>query len=174
MAEARPGGDGATRRAEAWWRGRRGEWYVVLQFVLFALVAAGPTTWNGQPAWEFPDGRVVSAAGAVLIAGGAVLAIAGARQHGAGLQALPYPRQDGTLLDSGPYRIVRHPIYSGVVCIAFGWAIWRRGWLTLLYAALLFLLFDAKARREERWLVEKFPSYAGYQRRVRKLLPFLY
>jgi protein-S-isoprenylcysteine O-methyltransferase Ste14 len=43
-----------------------------------------------------------------------------------------------------------------------------------VYAALLFLLFDAKARREERWLVEKFPSYAGYQRRVRKLVPFLY
>ena len=55
-----------------------------------------------------------------------------------------------------------------------GWAIWRHGWLTLLYAALLFLLFDAKARREERWLLEKFPSYSEYKRRVRKLVPFLY
>jgi protein-S-isoprenylcysteine O-methyltransferase Ste14 len=174
MAEAGPGGDRAPRRDEAWWRGHRGEWYVVLQFVLFALVAAGPSTWNGHPAWPFPDGWVMSAAGAVLIAGGAALAIAGAWQHGAGIQALPYPREDAAALYTGPYRLVRHPIYSGAVCIAFGWAIWRRGWLTLVYAALLFLLFDAKARREERWLVEKFPSYAGYRRRVRKLLPFLY
>ena len=43
-----------------------------------------------------------------------------------------------------------------------------------MYAALLFLLFDAKARREEAWLVEKFPSYAEYRRRVRKLVPFVY
>jgi protein-S-isoprenylcysteine O-methyltransferase Ste14 len=58
--------------------------------------------------------------------------------------------------------------------MAFGWALWLQGWLTCAYAALLFLLFDAKARLEERWLVEKFPSYADYQRRVRKLVPFVY
>jgi protein-S-isoprenylcysteine O-methyltransferase Ste14 len=174
MAEAGPGGDRATQPNDAWWRGRRGEWYVVLQFVLFALVAAGPPTWDGLPAWPIPDGPMAAGAGALLIAGGAALAIAGARQHGAGLQALPYPRDGGTLLISGPYRIVRHPIYSGAVCIALGWAVWRRGWFTLSYVALLFALFDAKARREERWLVERFPSYAGYQRRVRRLVPFLY
>lgn len=109
-----------------------------------------------------------------MMAVGLALAIWGARLHGAGLQALPYPREDGAELYTGPYRFVRHPIYGGAVCIAFGWAIWRRGWLTLVYAALLFVLFDAKARREERWLAEKFPSYAEYQRRVRKFVPFLY
>jgi protein-S-isoprenylcysteine O-methyltransferase Ste14 len=174
MTEAGPDGDRAAQPNVAWWRGRRGEWYVALQFVLFALVAAGPPTWNGKPDWEFPHGWMVFPAGVVLIGGGAALAIAGARQHGSGLRALPYPREDGTALYAGPYRLVRHPMYSGAVCIAFGWALWRGGWLTLVYAALLFLLFDAKARREERWLVEKFPSYADYQRRVRKIVPFLY
>jgi protein-S-isoprenylcysteine O-methyltransferase Ste14 len=162
------------RPEAAWWRGRRGEWYVVIQFVLFALVVAVPATWNGWPPWAFPDGWLVSAAGAVLIAGGAALAIAGVLKHGLGVSALPYPRAGGTALHRGPYRLVRHPIYSGAVFVAFGWAISIQGWLTLLYAALLFVLFDAKARREEHWLVEKFPSYAGYQRRVRKLVPFLY
>ena len=124
----------------------------------FALVAAGPATWYGWPEQAFPDGLLLLMAGAVLIAGGAALAIAGALKHGPGLQALPYPRDGGSALHTGPYRIVRHPIYSGAVFMAFGWAIWRQGWLTLAYAALLCLLFDAKARREERWLVEKFPS----------------
>ena len=174
MAEQKPAGNRATRRETAWWRGRRGEWYVATQFVLFALVAAGPATWRGWPPWPFPGGRLASGAGGVMMAVGLALAIWGARLHGAGLQALPYPREGGAVLDTGPYRIVRHPIYSGAVCIAFGWALWRQGWLTLAYAALLLLLFDAKARREERWLVEKFPSYAAYQRRVRKLVPFLY
>ena len=162
------------QRDASWWRGRRGEWYVVIQLVLFALVAVGPTTWRGWPAWPFPAGRLVSAAGGVLLAAGAALAIAGALKHGAALQALPYPSESGTLIHSGPYRIVRHPSYSGALAAAFGWALWRHGWLTLVYAALLCLLFDAKARREEEWLVEKFPSSAEYQRRVRKLVPFLY
>jgi protein-S-isoprenylcysteine O-methyltransferase Ste14 len=147
---------------------------VVIQFALFALVVAGPATWHGWPPWPFPGGGLATLVGASMMLAGLSLAVWGGAKHGAGLQALPYPREGGTALYTGPYRIVRHPIYSGALCIAVGWAVFRHGWLTLVYAALLFLLFDAKARREERWLVEKFPSYAGYQRRVRKLVPFIY
>ena len=159
---------------EAWWRGRRGEWYVAAQFVLFALVAAGPATWHGWPPWPFPGGRLAGIAGGAMIIAGLALAIWGGLKHGGGLQALPYPREGGTAFYTGPYRFVRHPIYGGALAVAFGWALWREGWLTLAYAALLFLLLDAKARREEAWLVEKFPSYEEYQRRVRKLVPFVY
>ena len=162
------------QRDAAWWRGQRGEWYVVIQFVLFALVAAGPVTWRGWPPWRFPGGEPVGIIGVAMMVAGLALALWGGLKHGSGLQALPYPREGGTALYAGPYRLVRHPIYSGAVCVACGWALWRHGWLTLAYAALLFLLLDAKARREERWLVEKFPSYGDYQRRVRKLIPFLY
>ncbi len=42
MAEQKTSPTRETRRDAAWWRGRRGEWYVVTQFVLFALVAAAP------------------------------------------------------------------------------------------------------------------------------------
>ena len=174
MAEQGSNGDRRRRPGAVWWRGQRGEWYVVIQFVLFALVAVGPTRWHGWPPRPFPGGQPVGIVGAAMMIVGLAVAIWGGLMHGAGLQALPYPPEGGTLLHAGPYRLVRHPIYSGAVFAAFGWALWRNGWLTLVYAALLFLLFDAKARREERWLVEKFPSYTGYQRRVRKLVPFLY
>ena len=159
---------------EAWWRGQRGEWYVVAQFALFALVAAGPATWHGWPPWRFPGGQPAGVAGVAMMAAGLALALWGGLTQGAALQALPYPRDDGRLIRNGPYRFVRHPIYSGALLAAFGWAIWRQGWLTLMYAALLFLLFDAKARREEEWLLEKFPAYGEYRRRVRKFVPFLY
>ena len=158
----------------AWWRGTRGEWYVVVQMLLFALVMAGPPTWQGWPGWALPDSGVIAWAGGVLLACGASLAIAGVRRFGHTISALPYPVAEGTLLDTGPYRLVRHPIYSGAVLVAFGWACWRHGWLTFGYAALLFLFFDLKARREEQWLLEKFPMYADYRRRVRKLVPFVY
>ena len=43
-----------------------------------------------------------------------------------------------------------------------------------LWAALLLVFFDIKSRREEAWLVARFPAYADYRRRVRKLIPFIY
>jgi protein-S-isoprenylcysteine O-methyltransferase Ste14 len=174
MGEQRTSPARATRRDTAWWLGRRGEWYVVTQFVLFALVAAGPVTWSGWPPWRFPGGQLTGLVGVAMMVAGLALALWGGLKHGAALQASPYPREDGTVIHSGPYRLVRHPIYSGALSAAFGWALWRHGWLTLAYAALLFVLFDAKARREEAWLVEKFPSYAEYRRRVRRLVPFVY
>ena len=55
-----------------------------------------------------------------------------------------------------------------------GWAGWIHGWLTVVYALGLLVFFDAKTRVEERWLKERFSSYAAYQKRVRKLIPFVY
>jgi protein-S-isoprenylcysteine O-methyltransferase Ste14 len=87
---------------------------------------------------------------------------------------LPYPKDGADLVETGPFGLVRHPIYSGLLMAGFGWALFVQGWLTLVYAAVLFVVLDVKARREERWLVEKFPAYAVYQRRVRRLIPFVY
>lgn len=117
---------------------------------------------------------MATVAGAVMMVAGLALAVWGGLAHGSRLQALPYPREGGTLLEAGPYRIVRHPMYSGAIYVAFGWALWRQGWLTLAYAGLLLILLDAKARREEQWLAAKFPSYGEYRRRVRRFVPFLY
>ena len=58
--------------------------------------------------------------------------------------------------------------------MAIGWAIFVQGWLTLAYSAMLVLFFDVKSRREEAWLTQRFPDYLDYQRRVRKLIPFIY
>jgi protein-S-isoprenylcysteine O-methyltransferase Ste14 len=77
------------------------------------------------------------------------------------------------LVTTGPYGIVRHPIYSGGIGIAYGWALVAQGWLTLVYATLPFLFLEIKSAREERWLVEKFPDYESYRRKVPKLVPFL-
>jgi protein-S-isoprenylcysteine O-methyltransferase Ste14 len=83
-------------------------------------------------------------------------------------------RADAQLAQTGPYAIVRHPIYSGALLAVFGWAAFVRGPLTLLEALAVLVLLDIKSRREERWLAERFAGYAEYQKRVRKLVPFLY
>ena len=58
--------------------------------------------------------------------------------------------------------------------MAIGFALSVQGWLTLFEALALAVFFDIKSRREEVWLAEHFPDYADYQRRVRKLIPFIY
>jgi protein-S-isoprenylcysteine O-methyltransferase Ste14 len=46
--------------------------------------------------------------------------------------------------------------------------------LVWLYVVIIAIFFDIKSRKEERWLVERFPAYADYQGRVRKLIPWVY
>jgi protein-S-isoprenylcysteine O-methyltransferase Ste14 len=152
------------------WMGSRGEGYVAIQLALMALVAFGPRTSPGLPAWP---GSTTSA-GIALLAIGILLAIAGIASLGRNLTATPRPKPGATLVERGPYRLVRHPMYAGAVLAAFGWALAIHGWLTLGYAALLFVFFDVKARREDRWLREEIPGYAAYERRVPKLIPFIY
>ncbi len=154
--------------------GARGEWYLVVQGLLIVLVAAGPRTWRGWPPWSFPDNAAVSVMAYSLFACGAALLAAALAKIGRKITPLPYPPEGARLRETGAYGIVRHPMYLGVILIAVGWALWRQGWLTLFYSVLVFAFLDIKARREERWLCERFPGYGDYMRRVRKLIPFIY
>lgn len=158
----------------AWWRGARGEWYVAGQFALLALLAFGPRTLPGLPSWPGPVARLARVAGLALAVAGAGLVMASVWRLGASLTALPAPRPGAALVETGPYRFVRHPIYAGLVAGASGFALFTGGWLTLGYAAALFALLDRKSAREERWLAERHPGYADYRRRVRRLIPFVH
>jgi protein-S-isoprenylcysteine O-methyltransferase Ste14 len=157
-----------------WWKGARGEWLVVLQVALIALVIFGPRTIAGQPSWPFPLPQACRVLGVLLVAGGGGLLLAGLLRMGRALTPLPYPKEGGRLLQTGPYALVRHPMYGGGLVLALGWALWTRSWLALGYGFILFVFLDLKSRREERWLIERFPEYADYRRRVRKLVPFVY
>ena len=90
------------------------------------------------------------------------------------LTAVPRPVEGGRLIEHGVYRLVRHPIYAGIITAAVGWALVTASPAALLVAGVIGLFFDLKTRREEAWLLEAYPAYADYQRRVRKLLPFVY
>jgi protein-S-isoprenylcysteine O-methyltransferase Ste14 len=157
-----------------WWKGSRGEWYVVAQFAIFFLIAFGPRSWPGLPAWGYTFERIGSVAGICLLLLGLLLTAAGFFSLGKSLSVLPRPKEKARLVETGAYRLVRHPIYSGIFFASLGWGLSVHGWLTIGYATLLFIVLDLKAHREERWLLEKFPEYAAYQKRVRRLIPFIY
>jgi protein-S-isoprenylcysteine O-methyltransferase Ste14 len=139
--------------------GPRGEGWVVLQSLLFgAIVACGLLggDWPGKA--ESPL-RVVGIAFAVC---GAILAVLGVRGLGSSFTALPLPREHAGLRRAGIYKLVRHPIYGGVVVFALGSSLWRSP-LALVPTVLLAGVFELKSRREELWLTERYPEYADYR-----------
>jgi protein-S-isoprenylcysteine O-methyltransferase Ste14 len=78
------------------------------------------------------------------------------------------------LIERGPYRVVRHPIYTGILAMFAGTAIamgYFGGFLGLL---LVFVSFWLKLKREEDLMLKHFPDkYAAYRRRVKRIIPFL-
>jgi protein-S-isoprenylcysteine O-methyltransferase Ste14 len=157
-----------------WWKGTLGEWYVVGQIVLIVLVFFGPRTTQGWPIVTTPFTWLSTIVGGVILLTGIFLLIVAIFRLGSSLTAMPYPKEQGTLIETGPYRLVRHPMYCGGILIALGWAFLVHGWLTLGYAVIMMVFFDFKSRREEEWLKNKFPGYSEDQKRVHKLIPFIY
>lgn len=83
-------------------------------------------------------------------------------------------KDDPELVTSGPYGLVRHPIYSGILLAGVGTAV-ALGWLWLVAFALAGIYFVYSATVEERFLAERFPDgYAAYRRSTKMLVPFVF
>ena len=154
--------------------GPRGEGWVVTQFVLFAIIAtAGVRDFVGYRSMT-PWGPAVSVVGIVAIVIGGGVAARGIWDLRSGLSPFPRPIAGAPLIESGAYRLIRHPIYSGLVLAAIGWGLVTGSILAIGATGLLFLLFAAKSRLEEIWLVAIHPEYRAYQRRTKRLIPWIY
>ena len=88
--------------------------------------------------------------------------------------AVPRPIEGARLVDRGPYGVIRHPIYAGLITAFTGATLLWLAWLSLVATVALFVVLDLKRRREEAWLLERYPEYAGYRSRTKALVPFLY
>jgi protein-S-isoprenylcysteine O-methyltransferase Ste14 len=79
------------------------------------------------------------------------------------------------VVDTGPYSLVRHPIYSGLILAAFATGIEKGTSFALLGVAIMTLAFCTKARREERFLRAELGenSYDAYARKTAMLVPFV-
>ena len=149
----------------------RGGWWVLAQVPVMLGALVAPLVWG---AGSFDGANAIQLAGAALTALGFLLAIAGLVALGSALTPFPRPLASGRLRQSGAYAWVRHPIYGGLVLASLGWSL---AWMSLpglLCSGGVALFFDRKGAFEERLLRARFPEYAGYAQRVRKLLPRIY
>ena len=154
--------------------GSDGEWWVVAQAFLGAVLILAPFILPTPVAWSQAVRIIVLVLGITLGAIAIILAGGGISALGNNLRAVPRPKVNGQLIRTGVYAVVRHPIYSGIIIGALAWALITHSLAALLMAAVLFAFFDQKSRREEVWLAEQYADYPAYRLRVHKLIPFIY
>jgi protein-S-isoprenylcysteine O-methyltransferase Ste14 len=115
-----------------------------------------------------------AAIGLALLAIGLGFAV-WARRHLGGNWGMPMTERDTPeLVTSGPYRLVRHPIYSGILLATVGTAIgldWT--WLIAVLLAAIYFIYSATV--EEHYLAEHFPdTYPAYERSSKMLIPYVF
>ena len=156
------------------------EWrYRVFTFPGWVLLLSWPVAWRRpfpagpwQPLWQLPAG--VEWALVALAAGGCALAW-WARIHLGKLWSASLTRKtDHRIVDSGPYAIVRHPIYTGLYMAAVATVGVRASAVVVAGFALYLIGYWRKAREEERFLAAELgpQAYEDYRQRVPMLLPF--
>jgi protein-S-isoprenylcysteine O-methyltransferase Ste14 len=154
--------------------GPRGEGWFAAQVVLIAAIGlAGLVDLRRAGSWT-PWGGSVSVVGGLGVVAGLVVvgrACAGLRSS---FSPFPRPVAHGDLVESGIYGRVRHPMYVGVVAGSIGWSLVTGSAVALFLAIGLALLFEAKARREEAWLIARHPAYRAYRTRTRRFIPGIY
>jgi protein-S-isoprenylcysteine O-methyltransferase Ste14 len=145
----------------------KGNIYVAIQFALLGLLFLVP----GRNDWMIaPELRFL----AVAVSGIATLMlIVSAINLGKSLTANPVPLDTAKLKTNGLYSIVRHPIYFAVILLAVAAVVQSKSWMHVLFAIALFVLFEFKARFEERLLMKRYAEYAAYAARVGRLIPLV-
>lgn len=168
--------------AASWWsaRGVRragGRENVTYQLVSVAgllalLVVTRPNRPLFMPLWQIAD--ALGWALVILMAAGFLLACWARVELGTLWSAGVERKADHRLVEEGPYAIVRHPIYTGLLAAALALALVKATPLALAGFALTAVGFRVKARLEERFLGDELGEggYAEYRRRVPMLIPF--
>jgi protein-S-isoprenylcysteine O-methyltransferase Ste14 len=116
--------------------------------------------------WEFWIGALITAAGLLFT----VWARVYLGRNWSGVVTI---KQGHELIDTGPYALVRHPIYTGLLVAFIGSVVALGEWRSLLAVLIVWAALWRKLRLEEQWMTERFGErYVAYCQRVPALVPF--
>lgn len=122
-----------------------------------------------------PEDDIVQITGALITFLGVVFAIWARRVLGSNWSGEITLKKEHQLVQSGPYALVRHPIYTGILLGVLGTGIATGELRGLIAFGLCFLGFFFKLRIEEELMQQQFPGqYADYKTRVKMLVPFIF
>ena len=144
----------------------------ILLFVFVGLAAAitNGTSWLGLGE---PFEAAVRLAGVVVLWAAGLLAVWGIRAMGRNMASEAEVRPDTELVTSGPFGLVRHPLYLSILLLWTGGALALLSWALAIGAIVLAPAFYARSRAEERLLTRHFgAAYTAYAARVPMLVPW--
>ncbi|MBH1960063.1 MAG: isoprenylcysteine carboxylmethyltransferase family protein [Flavobacteriia bacterium] len=141
--------------------------FVGLQFVLFAGYV-----FEWLPRVKVPPAVTVS--GMALAVLGLAIAVFSVINLNRSLTVFPTSKKGAELIESGLYRWVRHPIYTGIILLVFGFAAGIGSVHKLGIAICMLVLFYLKSTYEEKQLLKQYPNYADYRRRTGRFFPKLF
>ena len=148
----------------------------VLWMVIMASVTAGIYVAGNWLAAALPYGRMFAFAGVALFVAGLLLRWWAIITLGRFFTVDVTIEKDHELVERGPFRVVRHPSYTGVLLAFVGFALSLRNWAALIIMVLpIFAAFIHRMNVEEDALARALGSrYADYMRRTKRLVPFVY
>lgn len=139
--------------------------FVAIQAALLGVMVFYPRDLGWSPT---PLMRTV---GSLFMGAGVIVGFWSAAHLGRGLTPSPLPNNAARLVTKGPYRFVRHPIYTSVILLGIGIAIRSGSWIVTVALIGLVLLFAVKSRWEEMHLDDTFPGYKQYLKTTGRFLP---
>ena len=153
-------------------------------FILATLRPAGAILWLGLMAWIIrPEWMAWSSvplpfgarwAGVAVFALGSALVLWTFRSLGPNLTDTVVTRASHTLVEHGPYRWIRHPLYDAVALLTVATALVTANWFLFACGAMVLSLLIVRTRTEEANLVARFgDGYRGYMARTGRFLPRL-
>jgi protein-S-isoprenylcysteine O-methyltransferase Ste14 len=162
-------------KATRWHEPQRERLRHSLPFVAAFLLIAMPGGRLGVLGYRFlPDTRILPLIGTAIVALGLGFAC-WARVHlGRDWSGTITLKEDHSLVTTGPYGLVRHPIYTGMLFGFIGTALAIGEWRGILGTICILIGIEVRCSAEERKMRETFPEYDDYVRRTKRLIPFIY
>ena len=146
---------------------------LVANFAAFGLYVPSLLVFSGSSAGS--AGLLLASSGALVGVAGAALVVRSRAELGPAWSFVPKADQSTGLVTTGPYRLVRHPIYLGLGLLAMGEALAFDSWpaLTIVLSGII-PTFAWRARAEEKLLSRAFGDrYTVYRQRTKMIIPFL-
>jgi protein-S-isoprenylcysteine O-methyltransferase Ste14 len=130
--------------------------------------------WTGAADFPIFSNTIAQIIGVILCGAGIALAIWARLHLGRNWSGTPQMKEGHELVTSGPYRFVRHPIYTGMIVALFGSAIVSGpGWFVVFFIASI--VFVMRIKTEEGYMMKLFPNrYPEYRKKTKALIPFVW
>lgn len=167
-------GGGVSSALARYWLLRLGVALVIILILRLGRRMNGGSFPRGLITYWFQPPEILGWVAAALTMCGIALAIWARVYLGRNWSSHPAVKVDHELVTSGPYRYVRHPIYTGLMLAAFGAVLISSPFGIGLFV-VVFLIFFFRIAKEEKLMLALFPNeYADYQTQTKRLIPFLW